>query len=276
MTLVELLGLHTPIITFDLETTGPDPYKDRIVEVGFKIEDPRHEAKEAVREWSSFVNPGIPIPHEATYGNPEKGFDGHGITDDMVANAQPFSFWAPHLLRGFKGCYYAGYALKRFDLPLLQAEFQRAGHTWSFSEACILDGHRLWQIALGRTLADAVETFLGRKHEGAHRVIEDVRASHDVIVALLEKFPHLPRHIQQLHDLQWPRSVDALDPDNKIIWKDGVATMNFGKKWKGMRLDLMARKDLDWIASPACSGANDTVKQICRDAANGKFPERKA
>lgn len=270
--LLELLALERPLIFLDAETTGPEYQTDRIVEIGFIQLKPDGSA----REWQSYVNPTVPIPAEATYGNPEKGYDGHGITDEMVKDAPTWETLAPHLLRGFKDCDYGGYNIRRFDMPLLQAEFNRAGHSWSYADARLLDGFRLWQVGQKHTLSAASEVLLGRKHEGAHRALADVQTSLDVVAALLQLFPSLPRTLAQLHEVQWPSNPDALDPQGQIVWKDGVATMNFGKNWRGMRLDLMSRRNLEWIVSPDCAGANPTTKQICADALNGKFPRKEA
>ncbi len=269
MNLLELLGLERPLLIFDTETTGPEPATDRIVEIGFLRIMPDGTTK----EWGSFINPGMPIPKEATYGNGTDTYPGHGITDDMVKDAPFFHQLADNFLIGFTNTDFGGFNVKRFDLPLMAAEFARNGKVWSFDDALILDGFRLWQLGEGRSLSDAVEAFLRRKHEGAHRAIDDVKATVEVLVAQLVRFQQLPRTMAGLHEKCWPKDPNALDPDGKIVWKDGVATMAFGKNWKGKPLKEMARKDLSWIASPACSGANAVVKQICRDAMAGKFPQ---
>jgi DNA polymerase-3 subunit epsilon len=266
--ILALLPLQRPLIIFDTETTGPNPRMDRICEIGFIELHPEG----SVREWQSFIHPTMPIPREATYGNGDN-YPGHGITDEMVAEAPRFAELADSFLRGFSGCDFGGYNLKTFDLPLVQEEFQRAGITWSYAEARVLDGFRLWQIGRKRTLSDASEEFLGEAHDGAHRALDDVRTSLRVIVAQLLKFTQLPRDLAALHELQWPVDPNALDPDGKIVWKDGVATVNFGKKWRGKRLDLMARRDLEWIVNEA-TGMSPQVKQICRDALAGKFPTK--
>ena len=65
-------------VVFDLETTGMSPDKDEIVEISaIKVKD-----GEIVDEFSSLVNPGMPIPAGASSVN--------GITDDMVADAPGF------------------------------------------------------------------------------------------------------------------------------------------------------------------------------------------
>lgn len=279
MTLPELLKLERPLIIFDCETTGPNPRTDRIVELGFILLKPDG----TVREWQNFVNPGIPIPHEATYGNPAKGYEGHGITDEMVKDAPSFKDLAGPLLRGFKPeTDYAGFNVMRYDLPLMKAEFDRAGHPWSYDDARVLDGFRLWQIGERRTLSDAVERFLRRKHEGAHRALDDVRASLEVIVAQLVEFPELPRDVAALQELQYPRDPNEVPgTKNQVLWQDDpvrqglqVLVMNFGKNWRGKRLDLMTRRDLEWIVSNACQGATAETKRICAEALNGQFPTR--
>lgn len=269
MTLHELLGIDRPLLIFDTETTGPNPTEDRIVELGFIRMMPDGTEK----EWNTFINPGIPIPKEATYGNGTDTYPGHGITDEMVKDAPTFAQYVDNFLIGFSNTDFGVFNGKRFDLPLLQAEFARHGKLWSFDDAKIVDAFRIWQVVQGRSLSDASETFLGRKHEGAHRALDDVRVTRDVIVAQLQRFESLPRNLAALHEKCWPKDPNALDPDGKIIWKDGEAVMNFGKNWRGKPLKMMTRKDLSWIASPACSGANPTVKQICHDAMAGKFPQ---
>jgi DNA polymerase-3 subunit epsilon len=288
MNLTELIQLERPIIFFDTETTGPEPATDRIVELGFIQIKPDG----VVKEWQSYINPEVPIPHEASHGN-GGDYHGHGVTDAVVQGCRhcgqsrdsheaehQFNGWptfrelAPSLMKGFVDCDYGGFNIKTFDLPLFVAEFTRAGYpTWSYEGAGIIDGYRLWQLGSPRTLTDAVEEFLQRKHEGAHTALDDIRASLEVVLRQIQRWGKLPRDIRKLHDAQWPRDPNALDPDGKIIWRDGVAVMNFGKKWKGMRLDMMTRRDLDWIAGPTTT-FSPQVKQICLDAWNGKYPTR--
>lgn len=269
MSLLELLSLERPLVIFDTETTGPNPATDRIVELGLIQIKPDG----TVKEWQTYVNPQRPIPHEATYGNGDN-YPGHGITDEMVKDAFTFAQLAPNLLLGFHDCDYGGYNIKTFDLPLIQAEFKRNGHQWSWANARLLDGYRLWQLGESRTLSDAVERFLKRKHDGAHRALDDVKASRDVIFEQLSMWPKLPRNMDELQALAYPVDPNSLPgTDNKLLWKDGEAVLNFGKKWKDMPLRKMSSRDLRWLAKDA-SGINDIVKAICFDAAMGKFPVR--
>lgn len=264
------LAITRPIFFFDTETTGPNPTTDRICQMHFTEVRPDGTR----RDWSSLINPTIPIPKEASFGEGGK-YEGHGITDDMVKDAPTFASLAPSFEQGFRNCDYGGFNVKGYDLPLMVAEFARVGIQWSYADARILDGYRLWQVAQGRTLTDAVRAFLDEDHAGAHGASADVYASLRVVVAQLFKFNALPRDLGQLHELCWPRDPNAIDSEGKIIWKDGAATMNFGAKWKGKRLDMVPRRDLEWIANTA-TGVSAQVKQICKDALTGKYPTKES
>lgn len=289
MNLNEVLPIARPLVIFDCETTGPNPEVDRIVELGYTVFRPDG----SVREWQGYINPGIPIPREATYGRGDE-YPGHGITDEMVQGCRhcgrpqieqhdghEFHGWptfaeiAPHLLKGFTGCDFGGYNIEGYDLPLTQAEFKRCGIEWSYAEAFIVDGLQIWKVGQKRTLSDASEFFLNESHKDAHHALDDVRKTVRVMVAQLTKFyQRFPRDIKALHELLWPSDPNWVDSKGKIIWNEaGVAVMNFGKKWKGLPITRMTRRDLLWVAEQA-TGMPLQVRQICRDAAAGRFPVR--
>ena len=108
------LQLKRPICFFDLETTGVNIAKDRIVEISILKAFP--DGSEQDKTW--LVNPGMPIPEEATAV--------HGITNEKVANAPVFKEIAAEIYRWFKGSDLAGYNSDRFDIPLLAEEMLRA------------------------------------------------------------------------------------------------------------------------------------------------------
>ena len=268
--LIELVPLDRPLFILDTETTGRNPSTDRICSLHFTEIKPDG----SMRDWHTYINPTIPIPKEATFG--EGGvYEGHGITDEMVKDAPTFAALADSFLRGFQDCDYGGYNMKSYDLPLIKAEFERVSKVWSYSGARILDGYRLWQVAQGRSLSDAVRAFLDEDHAGAHGASADVHASLRVIVAQLQRFPNLPRTLAELHELCYPRDPNAIDPEGKIVWKDGAAVVNFGKKWSGKRLDMMTKRDLEWIAFTA-TGMSPEVKAICKAAIDGKYPTKES
>ena len=109
------LNLTRPICFFDLETTGIDVAKDRIVEIAvFKVFP---NGNKESKTW--LVNPTIPIPWQTTAV--------HGITNEKVANEPTFKELSSVIYNMIKDSDLAGYNSDRFDIPLLAEELLRAG-----------------------------------------------------------------------------------------------------------------------------------------------------
>ena len=108
------LELKKPIVFFDLETTGINIAKDRIVEISILKVFPNGN-KES-KTW--LVNPEMKIPKETS--------EIHGITDEKVANEPTFRQLAKDVETLIKGCDLAGFNSNRFDIPLLAEEMLRA------------------------------------------------------------------------------------------------------------------------------------------------------
>jgi len=108
------LQLTKPLCFFDLETTGTDISKDRIVEIAVLKLHP--DGTQEKKEWRT--NPEQSIPAEAAAV--------HGITDEMVANEPTFKERSKEIYSFIKGCDLAGYNSDRFDIPLLVEELLRA------------------------------------------------------------------------------------------------------------------------------------------------------
>ena len=281
-----LLTLTRPLFVVDTETTGTDPERDRIVELGMQGYD-----KDGLqKEWRTLVNPGIPIPASATKV--------HGITDAMINGCRElmangtlcdaprdhmwhkeswpeyhtFKPWpsfkdlAPRLTLGFSNCDFAGQNV-RFDLRILAAEFKRAGIDWSYAEARILDAGRLEQLALPRSLSHLHEKYVGKKHDGAHGALSDVRASTTVIVMQLEAHRSLPRDLDALHAAQWG---DLIDVDSKFRFVDGVPTVMFGKH-RGQSMKNVPVDYWDWLLK---SDFPADVKRLASEAKLGRYPEK--
>ena len=133
------LRITRPLVFLDLETTGLDPRVDRIVEISImKVYPPGPDGEMREPEVRTRrVHPGIPIPPGVTAI--------HGITDADVALEPPFAAYARSLFEQFEGCDFAGFGVRRFDLPLLQAEFKRAGFTFELAGRHCVDGKEIFQ-----------------------------------------------------------------------------------------------------------------------------------
>ncbi len=126
------IALEKPLAVLDLETTGTDPQKDRIVEVGVLKVWP--DGRQEHHAWR--VNPGIPIPVEASAI--------HRITDANVAGVRRFEQLADELLGILDGCDLCGFNLKRFDLRMLYVEFGRVGRTLPLENRAVIDAMEIF------------------------------------------------------------------------------------------------------------------------------------
>ena len=179
--------LDRPLVFFDLETTGLRVGTDRIIELALIRIAPNGDVTERVRRF----NPGIPIPPEASAI--------HGITDEDVAEHPPFSARARSLARLLEPCDLGGFNLRRFDLPMLTAEFQRAGIPFDPRSRRIIDAQMIFHREEPRNLSAAVRFYLGRELEDAHSALADIRATAAVLGAQLQRYPHLPRDLDGLN-----------------------------------------------------------------------------
>ncbi|PID94537.1 MAG: DNA polymerase III subunit epsilon [Bacteroidetes bacterium] len=174
------LHLTKPIAFFDLETTGLNIAKDRIVE--FSILKITPEGQEIVK--TSKLNPTIPIPAESTAI--------HGISNEDVADKPTFKQVAADLNNFLRNCDLAGYNILRFDLPLLMEEFLRADLDFSIKNRRMVDVQNIFHKMEQRTLTAAYQFYCGKQLEGAHSAEADTIATYEVLKAQLDRYESVP------------------------------------------------------------------------------------
>lgn len=223
------LKLDRPIIFFDLETTGTDILNDRIVEISLIKVNPDGSEFERTRR----INPEIPIPAEATAV--------HGISDADVADEPKFSQIAHSLADIFTGCDIAGFNSNRFDVPMLDQEFQRAGVRLDFTEVRFVDVQTIFHKKEPRNLIAAYRFYCDKDLEGAHSANADIRATYEVLKSQLDKYPDLENDISFLSEYSsHTRNVDFM---GRLIYNDDrKEVINFGK-YKGRLAEDVLRKD---------------------------------
>ncbi len=230
------LNLKKPIIFFDLETTGINITKDRIVEISIIKVMPSGEEVERTRR----INPEIPIPAEATAV--------HHITDEDVAQCPTFKMVANDLARIFTGCDIAGFNSNRFDIPMLDQEFQRAGVKFDFSKPRFIDVQTIFHKKEQRNLIAAYKFYCGKNLEEAHSANADTRATYEVLKAQLDRYDDLPNDMEKLSEFSSQnRNVDLM---GRLIFNDDrKEVINFGK-YKGRLAEEVLRQDpgyYSWI-----------------------------
>lgn len=258
------LNLTRPIIIFDLETTGLDISKDRIIQISYiKVMPDGEEKRENI-----FINPECKLPAVIT--------EITSITDDMLADKPTFKQVAPTLAAEFNGCDFAGFNSNRFDVPMLAEEMIRAGQPFDFNSCRLIDVQTIFHKMERRNLAAAYKFYCGRKMEEdfqAHLADQDTEATYRVLQAQLDMYApgkQEEEERQLVNDMdalnEFSKQNDNVDFAGRMVWgeikgpdgkplldKDGKPRkqeiFNFGK-YKGYAVAEVLRRDpgyYSWI-----------------------------
>lgn len=222
------LKLEKPLVFFDLETTGTNPTRDRIVEISLikVMPDGREEEK------SRRINPEMSIPAAATAV--------HHITDDDVKDCPTFRQIAISLDQWLDGCDIAGYNSNKFDVPLLMEEFKRAGVKFQMEDRRFVDVQNIFYAMEPRTLVAAYRFYCGKELDGAHSAIYDTRATYEVLKSQLDHYPDLPNDVEKLSRIGQKKTMDLAGRIS--IDDNGEPIFNFGK-YKGQKVEYVLRRD---------------------------------
>ena len=228
------LNLKRPIIFFDLETTGVDTSKDRIVEISLVKVMP--DGEEIVR--TRRINPQMHIPEQATAI--------HGITDDDVKDCPTFAQVAKSMAQFIDGCDFGGFNSNRFDLPMLVEEFLRAGVDVDFRRRRFVDVQNIFHKMEQRTLVAAYKFYCDKNLEEAHSAEADTRATYEVLMAQLDRYPELQNDVAALADFS--ERGQTADFAGRIGYNDKQEEVfNFGK-YKGRRVEDVFREEPSYYA----------------------------
>jgi DNA polymerase-3 subunit epsilon len=210
------IQLSRPIVFFDLEATGMNISRDRIVEICLIKVHP--DGSQETR--TELINPGIPIPAEVTKI--------HGISDQDVADKPLFSAIAKELSTYLKNCDFAGFNSNKFDFPLLVEEFLRAGVEFETDNRKFIDVQRIFHTMEQRNLGAAVRFYCNREIEKAHSAEADTIATLDVFKAQLLRYENLQNDIEFLH--KFSGQSNNCDLAGRIVFNDKKQEVfNFGK-----------------------------------------------
>jgi DNA polymerase-3 subunit epsilon len=180
------LNLTKPICFFDLETTGVNISKDRIVEISILKIHPN--GKEERKTW--LVNPEVPIPKEVT--------EIHGISDADVADKPTFKMLAKEINNMIKDADLGGFNSNRFDIPLLAEEMLRADVDFDMKNRMAIDVQTIFHKMEQRTLSAAYKFYCGKNLDDAHSAEADTNATYEVLKAQIEKYDTLENDMKFL------------------------------------------------------------------------------
>lgn len=225
------LNLTKDLVFFDIESTGLNILRDRILQIAcIKFLKNGEEPEEL----SMLINPGIPISEEA--------MKVHGITPKDVANKPVFGQVAEKLFKFFGDADLGGYNAIRFDIPMLVEEFARNGFDFEIGHRRLIDVQRIFYKMEPRTLKAAVKYYTGYDFEEAHDALADVKATVEVFKGQLQRYDGVEyvdddgkiisnpivNDIKALHD--FTNDLKILDVTQKLkLDQNGVVVFNFGK-----------------------------------------------
>lgn len=180
------LKLEKPIVFFDLETTGVNIAKDRVVEISILKVFPNGN-KES-KTW--LVNPEVEIPAEASAI--------HKITNEQVVTEPTFKELAPKIDEMIADCDLAGFNSNRFDIPLLAEELMRAGIDFDMKNRKAIDVQVIFHKKEQRTLGAGYQFYCGKELEGAHGAEADTNATYEILLAQLDKYEDIGNTVDAL------------------------------------------------------------------------------
>jgi DNA polymerase-3 subunit epsilon len=223
------LKLNRPICFFDLETTGIEVAKDRIVEISILKVFPNGN-KES-KTW--LVNPEMVIPPNVIAV--------HGITNEKVANEPTFKELASQIYTMIKDSDLAGFNSDRFDIPLLAEELLRAGVDFDMKSRVSVDVQTIFHKMEERTLSAALKFYCGKSLENAHSAAADTMATYEILKAQLERYPELENDMKSLAEFTTRKKT--ADFAGFIGYdKDGDEIFSFGKH-KGVKVDKVLEEE---------------------------------
>ena len=212
------LTLARPIVFFDLETTGTDVQNDRIVQISLLKLHPAN--KEEIL--TLLVNPGIPIPAEASVV--------HGITDDDVKDEPNFQARSQEIFNFLNGCDISGFNIHKFDLPLLRFEFNRVGINYQIADIKVLDPMVIFMKKEPRDLTAAYRFYCNQELEGAHDAENDIRATKDIFLAQIERYDDIGENLEEIAAFSTYNPNRPADITGKLLYnEEGNLIFNFGK-----------------------------------------------
>jgi len=241
------LNLKSPLVIFDLETTGTNISRDRIVEIAMIKAFPDGKIEEKSRR----INPTIPIPLETSLI--------HGIYDEDVKDEPTFKQVAKSLAQFLEGSDLGGFNCTGFDIPMLVEEFLRVNIDFQIDNRKIVDAQKIFHLMEKRNLTAAYKFYCDKELVNAHSALADTKATYEVLIAQVEKYQGMDvndslgkkvgtieNDVNSLSNLITSNMVDLA---GRIVLKDGIEVFNFGKH-RGKAVQEVFKKEpsfYDWM-----------------------------
>ncbi|MDX1446671.1 exonuclease domain-containing protein [Lishizhenia sp.] len=212
------LNLERPLAIFDLETTGTNVTKDRIVEISILKVEPNGDENTFTKR----VNPEMDIPKETS--------EIHGIYQADIENEKTFKELAPEVAEFIGNADLAGFNSNKFDIPVLMEEFLRAEYKFDMHDRRFVDVQNIFHKMEQRTLVAAYKFYCDKDLTNAHSAEADVIATYEVLKAQVARYENLENDIKFLSTFSKQGNNEVVDFAGRIAKnKEGEIIYNFGK-----------------------------------------------
>ena len=244
------LNLDKPLIIFDIETTGPAISIDRIIDLAYMKIMPNGRIIKGHYQF----NPEIEISKES--------IEIHGIMDDDLIAKPTFKKKSDELWDLCNNCYYGGYNIVNFDLPVLRREFLRAGMDFNYTTGSVIDSRLILEYMEPRTLSYAYKFYCNKNHQDNEDFLSDVEASAEILTKQLKKYDII-KDIKFINNMHREQDDDKVYSNKTIrfFWRKGIAYFAFSK-YRNRALPEIAKIDLDFMNWILESDFADDLKHI--------------
>jgi len=247
------LKLNRPLVFFDLETTGVDVGKDRIVEISMVKVYP--DGKDETRTY--IINPTVPIPEFASAI--------HGFYDKDVADKPTFAQVAHEINQFLQHSDLAGYNAIKFDIPLLVEEFFRVDIEFDLKNRRFIDVQNIFHKMEPRNLKAAYKFYCDANLENAHSAEADARATYEILKQQIIRYENtvvqdktgketvpVVNDVKSLSEFSYQhKNADLVG--HLIFNEKNQEVFNFGK-YKGQSVEEVFQKEpsyYDWMIKSA-------------------------
>ncbi|MDG2397605.1 MAG: 3'-5' exonuclease [Flavobacteriaceae bacterium] len=223
------INLKRPLCFFDLETTGINIVKDRIIEIGIVKLLPNGNTES--KTW--LTNPGITIPEEA--------IQIHGITNEDVEDSPSFKEISRVIFDFIKDSDLAGFNCDRFDIPLLAEEFLRVEIDFDLKKIKTIDVQTIFHKMEKRTLGAAYKFYCNKELVNAHSALSDSNATYEVLMSQIDRYDELGKTVSELSEFSNRKKL--VDVAGFIVFDENEEPcFSFGKH-KGKTVEMVLEND---------------------------------
>lgn len=273
--MITLDFIKTDLIFLDIEATGANFLKDRIIQLAMIKFKPGVEEPE---EWDELINPGIPISQEA--------YEIHQIDAQTLSRKPSFGQLAEKIHKFIGGADLVAYNSYKLDIPILMEEFARVGIHWDIKNRKIIDVQRIFHKMEPRTLKAALKFYCQKELEAAHNALADTRAIVEIFKGQILRYENanledeegkeipapIRRDIKTLHE--FTNDQNMVDITHRLKYNaDGVMIFNFGK-YNGQPVIEVFKRDRNfyhWIQTKDFSvQVKEILKKVYQEHIEGK------